>query len=68
MFLIDEGYHNMEDGSKGVDMQHPIHVHGYSFYVIAMERHGRQVDNVHFIYNVPAGKMLNTTNRTPLWY
>ena len=31
IFLIDEGY--------GFDFSHPIHIHGYSPYIIAMERH-----------------------------
>jgi FtsP/CotA-like multicopper oxidase with cupredoxin domain len=30
--LIDEGY--------AYDVSHPFHLHGYSFYVVAMERHG----------------------------
>ena len=31
MFIIDEG--------RKLDLQHPIHIHGYSPYIIATERH-----------------------------
>ena len=31
IFLIDEGV--------GHDISHPIHIHGYSPYIVAMERH-----------------------------
>ena len=31
MFIIDEG--------RRLDLQHPIHIHGYSPYIIATERH-----------------------------
>lgn len=32
LVLIDEGY--------AYDVSHPFHIHGHSFYVVAMERHG----------------------------
>ena len=38
IFLIDEGNH--------YDITHPMHLHGYSFYVVAMERHGKKNKNV----------------------
>ena len=31
LFLVDEGQY--------IDIQHPIHIHGYSPYIIAIERH-----------------------------
>ena len=33
LILIDEG--------KLVDIQHPIHIHGYSPYIVAYERHAK---------------------------
>ena len=38
IFLIDEGNH--------YDITHPMHLHGYSFFVVAMERHGKKTENV----------------------
>ena len=38
MFLIDEGL--------DYDITHPMHMHGHSFYVVAMERHGKNNSNV----------------------
>ena len=31
LVLVDEGY--------AYDVSHPFHIHGHSFYVVAMERH-----------------------------
>ena len=33
VILIDEG--------KSVDIQHPIHIHGYSPYIVAYQRHAK---------------------------
>jgi hypothetical protein len=33
MFVIDEG--------RIFDLQHPIHIHGYSPYIVATERHAQ---------------------------
>jgi FtsP/CotA-like multicopper oxidase with cupredoxin domain len=38
IFLIDEG--------RDYDVSHPMHLHGHSFYVVAMERHGQNNSNV----------------------
>ena len=38
LFLIDEG--------RNYDISHPMHLHGHSFYVVAMERHGKKNSNV----------------------
>ncbi len=38
MFLIDEGF--------PYDVSHPFHLHGNDFYVVAMERHVRNPDNI----------------------
>jgi len=38
IFLIDEG--------RDYDISHPMHLHGHSFYVVAMERHGKNNSNV----------------------
>ena len=36
--LIDEGY--------AYDVMHPFHLHGHSFYVVAMERHAEIPDHI----------------------
>ena len=38
LVLIDEGY--------AYDVTHPFHLHGHSFYVVAMERHGGAPDHI----------------------
>lgn len=38
LFLIDEGH--------DFDIQHPIHIHGYSPYIIAMERHATKPERI----------------------
>ena len=43
MFLIDEGSQGQEE--TAYDLMDSIHIHGYSFYVIAMERHGIMNEN-----------------------
>ena len=43
MFLINEGRNGFND--MDFDLPDAIHVHGYSFYVIAMERHGIKNEN-----------------------
>ena len=37
MFIIDEG--------RVFDLQHPIHIHGYSPYIIATERHAKEPES-----------------------
>ena len=38
LVLIDEGY--------AYDVMHPFHLHGHSFYVVAMERHAEIPDHI----------------------
>ena len=38
LFIIDEG--------SNFDVQHPIHIHGYSPYIIAMERHATEPEKI----------------------
>ena len=38
LVLIDEGY--------AYDVSHPFHLHGHSFYVVAMERHAGAPDHI----------------------
>ena len=38
LVIIDEGY--------AYDVMHPFHLHGHSFYVVAMERHGKKPDHI----------------------
>jgi len=38
IFLIDQGF--------AYDVSHPFHLHGHSFYVIAMERHGQNNSHI----------------------
>ena len=38
LVLIDEGY--------AYDVMHPFHLHGHSFYVVAMERHAENPDHI----------------------
>ena len=40
IFFIDEGAYGMELEHTPFDLTSAVHVHGYSFYVIAQERHG----------------------------
>ena len=61
LILIDEGYHDYADVKLGVDYQHSLHVHGYSFYVVAMERHANMQENIELIYDVPKSKYFTTT-------
>ena len=58
MILIDEGYHDYADVTLGVDYQHSLHVHGYSFYVVAMERRASIQENIELMYDVPKSKYL----------
>ena len=48
MFLIDEG--------RRFDLQHPIHIHGYSPYIIATERHAKEPESF-----FPMGRKFITT-------
>ena len=38
IFLIDEGF--------AYDVSHPFHLHGHSFYVVAMERHAKDASHI----------------------
>ena len=54
IFFINEGSYGRKD--KTFDMTDAIHVHGYSFYVIAQQRHGVMNGNVKMIYDDEAPK------------
>ena len=51
IFLIDQGF--------AYDVSHPFHLHGHSFYVIAMERHGK--NNSHIGPGPHDGKSIRCT-------
>ena len=38
LILIDEGF--------GFDIEHPIHIHGYSPYLVAYERHAKKPEAI----------------------
>ena len=53
IFLIDEGF--------AYDVSHPFHLHGQSFYVVAMERHAKNPSNIgplHFEGNAISFRLL----------
>ena len=54
IFLINEGLYGNKE--KTFDLTDAIHVHGYSFYVVAQERHGVMNENVKLIYDDEAPK------------
>ena len=47
LILIDEGF--------GFDVEHPIHIHGYSPYLVAYERHTK---NPKVIFSGPGSGMM----------
>ena len=49
IFLINEGRYGHKN--RTFDSTDAIHMHGYSFYVIAQERHGIMNENVKLVYN-----------------
>ena len=46
LFLIAEGLNGMDGENYGLDSTSAMHLHGYAFYVVAMERHGKANSNV----------------------